>query len=119
MFVCLRTASPAYPLRHPRKKVKVARSNSDDELLAFHFVDDTTLTAIEEKLKLVTKIRESLETLYGTEYGNVLKDFLPVFMKILTMVPKQNVDNPQNKLRTSVLDVTTVRQSFHLPNHSR
>ena len=39
-----------------------------------------------------------------------------MFIKILATVPKQGVDNSENKLRTSVLDVSTNLVRFLAPD---
>lgn len=67
-----------------------------------------TFPAVEEKVKLITKIRESLETVYGAEYGLFLKEYVPIFINLLKTVPKQTVDNVEHKLRNAVLEVCDV-----------
>ena len=62
--------------------------------------------AVLEKVQLIGKIRESLENVYGPEYGAFLKEFVPVFMRILQNVPRQTVLNAEHKLRNMILEVS-------------
>lgn len=69
--------------------------------------------AVLEKLQLVGKIRESLENVYGPEYGAFLKEFVPVFMRILQNVPRQTVLNAEHKLRNMILEVSDPTPPIH------
>ena len=69
--------------------------------------------AVLEKLQLIGKIRESLENVYGPEYGAFLKEFVPVFMRILQNVPRQTVLNAEHKLRNMILEVSDPTPLIH------
>lgn len=73
----------------------------------------TPSAAAADKVKLIGKIRESLENVYGPEYGAFLKEFVPVFMRILQNVPRQTVLNMEHKLRNMILEVRSPSDPHH------
>lgn len=61
--------------------------------------------AIEERVKLVTDLREGIEIVFTPEYPSYLQALFKPFCDILRTVPPQLADNTEHKLRNLVLDI--------------
>lgn len=63
-------------------------------------------TPPEERLLLVTSIRDNIEVVYTQEYNSFLSHFIPALKRVLTDVTSpQTVDNEVHKARNVVLEV--------------
>jgi hypothetical protein len=61
--------------------------------------------AVEQRLTVLTEIRESIELVHTGEYAGFLSNFLDPFLRLLQTVPPSFMDNTEHKLRNTVLDI--------------
>ena len=63
-------------------------------------------STLEERMKVVSEIRDRMEITNSSEYGNFVQTMLPAFKKLLMeIVPAQFQENKENKIRSVILDI--------------
>lgn len=70
------------------------------------------LAAVEERQRLVTEMRDSIEIVHTSEYSNFLKHLFPAFFKLLSEGKPQFTEGPNQKIRNMLLEVLN-----RLPNN--
>eukprot|EP00959_Pyramimonas_sp_CCMP1952_P428520 8975654-Pyramimonas_sp.AAC.1 len=79
-------------------------SRSNFEKHAPKFVDPNV--SLEEKLKLATEeVRDKIEVVHSSEYGNFLKAYFPAFKQLLTETKPQSTETEEHKLRNVLLEI--------------
>ena len=69
-------------------------------------------TAVAQRQQLVTEMRDSIEIVHTSEYGNFLKHLFPAFHKLLSEGRPQFSEGPEQKIRNMLLEVLN-----RLPNN--
>lgn len=68
--------------------------------------------SVQQRQQLVTEMRDSIEIVHTSEYGNFLKHLFPAFHKLLVDGRPQFTEGPEQKIRNMLLEVLN-----RLPNN--
>jgi hypothetical protein len=67
---------------------------------------------VQQRQQLVTEMRDSIEIVHTSEYGNFLRHLFPAFHKLLVEGKPQFTEGPEQKIRNMLLEVLN-----RLPNN--